>query len=96
MSPRGKLSPPTEPIHEVLAVLAELKERLAHCGGGGPQSESAVELYDTLVRGSEWGRDCQFAKKTQLMFETYDYKDIGMLILKVVDAIRKISPDFGK
>lgn len=96
MSPRGKLVPPTEPIQEVLSVLAELKERLSYCGAIGPSSESTVELYDTLVRGSEWGRDCQYAKKTQLMFETYDYKDIGMLILKVVAAIRRISPDFAK
>jgi len=99
--PRGKLDKPTEPIHYILDALEELRVRLQYCGSlptdaDKKNAQSPIELYHLIVSGSEWGRACQYALKTQEMFRTHDQKDILNLVLKVVEAIRLLDPDFGR
>ena len=58
---------------------------------------SVIDAYDTYCKSSEFGRECQFSKKTEYLFVHDDYEDIKTLLLHVLQCIRKVEgPDWGK
>jgi hypothetical protein len=77
--PRGTKPEPTEPLHSLLDELASLRELL-----GG-----TVEMYDSFVRASEFGRNCQYSQKAALVFLSRDF-------LPIRDKIEKLSKLFSE
>jgi hypothetical protein len=78
--PRGKLPPPEEPIHTLLSELEELRLSL-----------SRVEMYDSFVRASEFGRNCQYSKKALLVFCSHDYEPLKKLLTQIQNTITEVE-----
>ena len=78
--PRGQKPTPTEPLHSLLDELAELRELL-----GG-----TVEMYDSFVRSSEFGRDCTYSRKAALVFLSRDFSPIR----DKIERIRELFSSF--
>ena len=78
--PRGNRPPSTEPLHTLLEQLEDLRLLLPR-----------VEMYDSFIRASEFGRDCQYSKKALLVFSSHDYEPVKALLEKINKTIQEVE-----
>jgi len=76
----GKRPPATEKTHLLLEQLEDLRISL-----------SRVEMYDSFIRASEFGRDCQYSKKAFLVFFAHDYPGVKDQLQKIQDTILEVE-----
>lgn len=88
--PHGKRPPSTDPYHSLMDTLRDLQERMDHTGNK-IGSMSTIEAYDSFVKASEFGRNCQYSLKTLALFKLQDYNDIKDILLKIADIIKLIE-----
>ncbi len=81
------------PEPDLLLLLDDLRLRLINKEG----YSDLVEQYKYFITHSEYGKDCQYARKAKDIWLKYDYNDIKTLFLLILEQYRVIEgQDFGR
>ena len=59
-------------------------------------SLSRVEMYDSFIRASEFGRDCQYSKKAALVFLSHDLPLVKTAIQEIEEILQQVQVKDGK
>jgi hypothetical protein len=78
---------PSTPLHRVLDVLEDLRERLNRTGPEGADGSDFLRRYRSFIEISDKGRACTYAMKCKELFLLSDYHDIKELLEQVQEAI---------
>ena len=73
------------PHTDLLTVLADLSDRMKHCGG--TLDSDILIRYRHFVRYSEHKADCAYARKYRGIFLRHDYEALRDLILEAARII---------
>ena len=88
--PHGNIPEATDQYHLLMDTLRELQIYI-DCSQIGNRPAFAIEMYDNIIRKSEFGRSCQYAIKTLSLFKVDGYKEVRDLILKLASIINEIE-----
>lgn len=78
---------------DLFDVLVDLHHRL-NTYGNTVENTSVIERYSFMVKHSEYGKNCGYARKYRDMFVEHDYEDIRKLIMEAADMFKAIdSPE---
>lgn len=78
---------------DLLLLLDDLRLRLINKDG----YSDMVEKYKYFCTHSEYGKNCSYAKKCKDVYLRYDYEDIKILFLKILEQYRIVEGDqFGR
>ncbi len=82
---------------DLLSSLYQLFLRLSfHVDNTGKTNGGMLERYHWFINNSEYGSNCQYARKCKDLFERFDYEEIRDLFLVCLEEFRKIEgAEFG-
>lgn len=87
---------PMDTKDDLLLSLFNLAQRINSHGGVLP-GESMLERYKYFLQHSENKENCTYARKCKDLFLNYDYEDIKVRFLEVLELIRLVEgKNFGR